>query len=170
MAQAKPQDIVELLTQDHREVEQLFEQFEQASDDSAKQEVALEICRQLTIHATLEEDVFYPACEGKIDQALLNEALVEHDTAKVLIAEIEAGQPSDEFYAAKVKVLKEGIEHHIAEEEQESGSLFHEARRAGVDVEALGALYVSRKAQLIEAAATDGLPDPEMTTFEKTQV
>ncbi len=170
MAQAKPQDIVELLTQDHREVEQLFEQFEQAKDDSRKQELAQEICKQLTIHATIEEEVFYPACEGKIDQDLLKEALVEHDTAKVLIADIEAGEPSDEFFAAKVKVLREGIEHHIAEEEKETGSLFRQARTAGVDVEALGALYVRRKAQLNQAVEADGLPDPEPTTLEKTQL
>ena len=90
------------------------------------------------IHAQLEEEIFYPACEGKVDEDLLSEAYVEHDSAKVLIAEIEAGGPDDEFYDAKVKVLSEMIEHHVEEEEKRVEGMFAQARKAGLDMDALG--------------------------------
>ena len=169
MRDKKTTDAIELLKQDHREVEQLFEQFEQAKGASRKQKLAHEICRELTIHAMLEEEVFYPACEGKVDDDLLKEAYVEHDAAKMLIAEIEAGEPSDEFYDAKVKVLKEEIEHHVKEEEKQTGSLFKQARKAGVDLEALGEEIARRKAQLTEEIGAGRLPDAQTSTLEKTQ-
>ena len=118
MADTKSQDAIALLKEDHRKVEDLFEQFEKASGDGRKQKLAEQICLELTIHTKIEEEIFYPACEGKVDEDLLKEAYVEHDGAKVLIAEIEAGGPSDEFYDAKVKVLQEQIEHHVEEEEK----------------------------------------------------
>ncbi|WP_425506879.1 hemerythrin domain-containing protein [Sphingomonas sediminicola] len=118
MVTTKSQDAIALLKEDHRKVEDLFEQFEKAKGDGRKQKLALEICTELTIHTVLEEEIFYPALEGKIDEDLLKESFVEHDAAKVMIAEIEAGEPSDEFYDAKVKVLSEEIEHHVEEEEK----------------------------------------------------
>ncbi len=169
MAEAKRKDAIELLTQDHREVEQLFEQFEKAEGDGRKQKLAQEICKQLTIHAMLEEEVFYPACVGKIEEDMLKEAYVEHDAAKMLIAEIDAGEPSDEFYEAKVKVLKEEIEHHIKEEEKQTGSLFKEARKAGLDLDQLGEQMERRKAELSEELQAGALPDPQTTTLEKAQ-
>ncbi|MEO8375616.1 MAG: hemerythrin domain-containing protein, partial [Sphingomonas bacterium] len=108
MADTK-QDAIALLKADHRTVEDLFEQFEKASGDGRKQKIAEQICLELTVHAQIEEEIFYPACEGKIEEDLLKEAYVEHDGAKVLIAEIEAGGPDDEYYDAKVKVLSEQI-------------------------------------------------------------
>ncbi len=120
-------------------------QFEKATGDGRKQKLALEICKELTVHATIEEEIFYPAIEGKVDDDLLKESFVEHDAAKVMIAEIEAGEPSDEFYDAKVKVLSEEIEHHVEEEEKRVEGLFAQARKADVDLEALGTRMAMHK-------------------------
>src|SRR5678810_1270409 len=118
MAETKQQDAIALLKQDHRTVEDLFEKFQKASGDGRKQSLAEEICLELSVHTAIEEEIFYPACEGKVDEDMLKEAYVEHDGAKVLIAEIEAGGPDDDYYDAKVKVLQEQIEHHVEEEEK----------------------------------------------------
>jgi hemerythrin superfamily protein len=168
MAEPKQQDAIALLKQDHRNVEELFGQFENASGDGRKQKLARQICLELSVHATIEEEIFYPACEGKVDEDLLKEAYVEHDGAKVLIAEIEAGGPSDEFYDAKVKVLGEQIEHHVEEEEARVEGLFSQARKAGVDMDALGQEMAARKAELIASYKKGGLPKPELTTMEST--
>ena len=165
MAETKSLDAVALLKADHRIVEELFEKFEKASGDGKKQAIAEQICMELTVHAKIEEDIFYPACEGKVEEDLLKEAYVEHDGAKILIAEIEAGGPSDEFYDAKVKVLGEQIEHHVKEEEQRVEGIFAQARKAGVDMEALGLELATRKAELIATYQKTGLPAPELTTM-----
>ena len=169
MAEAK-QDAIALLKADHREVEDLFEQFEKASGAGKKQKLAHQICMELTIHAKIEEEIFYPACEGKIEEDLLEEAYVEHDGAKVLIAEIEAGAPSDEFYDAKVTVLSEQIEHHIKEEEKRMEGMFSQARKAGLDMDALGDQLRSRKEELKAEYKASGLPRPELTTLSETEV
>jgi len=170
MASTKSQDAVALLKEDHRKVEELFEQFEKAKGEGRKQKLALEICTELTIHTILEEEIFYPALEGKVDEDLLKESFVEHDAAKVMIAEIEAGEPSDEFYDAKVKVLSEEIEHHVEEEEKPKEGLFAQARAADVDLDALGAQMIMRKERLQEEIKSGGLPAPESTTLEEVQV
>jgi hemerythrin superfamily protein len=162
------QDAVALLKADHRKVEELFAQYEKASGDGKKQKIAEEICMELTVHAQIEEEIFYPACEGKVEEDLLKEAYVEHDGAKILIAEIEAGGPSDEFYDAKVSVLSEQIEHHVKEEEQRVEGLFSQARAAGVDMDALGAELAARKAELIANYTKGGLPKPDLTTMSAT--
>ena len=169
MAETK-KDAIALLKQDHREVEQLFKQFSSASGEGRKEKLARQICRELTIHAMIEEEVFYPACEGKVEEDLLKESYVEHDAAKVLIAEIDAGEPSDEFYDAKVKVLKEEIEHHIKEEERRMEGLFAQAKKAGLDMDALGVELADRKAQLKTQIEAEGLPEPQIKTFEKADV
>src|SRR4026208_1964771 len=138
MPESQVWDAIGLLKQDHRTVEDLFAQFEKASGDGRKQTLAEEICLELSVHATIEEEIFYPACEGKVEDDLLKEAYVEHDGAKLLIAEILAGEPSDEFYDSKVKVLQEQIEHHVGEEEKRMEGLFSQARKAGLDMDALG--------------------------------
>jgi hypothetical protein len=143
------------------------QKFEQASGDGRKEKLAREICRELTVHAQIEEEIFYPACEGKIDEELLKEAYVEHDAAKVLIAEIEAGEPSDDFYDAKVKVLKEEIEHHVEEEEKRMEGMFSQARKAGLDMDSLGEELASRKAELMKGTESGDLPKPELSTMEK---
>jgi hemerythrin superfamily protein len=162
------QDAVALLKADHRKVEELFAAYENASGDGKKQKIAEEICMELTVHAKIEEEIFYPACEGKVEEDLLKEAYVEHDGAKILIAEIEAGGPNDEFYDAKVKVLSEQIEHHVKEEEQRVEGLFSQARAAGVDMDALGEELATRKAALIASYQKGGTPKPELTTMSAT--
>ena len=166
MADTK-QDAIALLKEDHDKVEQLFEDFEKASGDGRKEKLARQICRELTIHAQIEEEIFYPACDGKVEEDLLKEAYVEHDAAKLLIAEIEGGSPSDEFYDAKVKVLKEEIEHHVEEEERRMEGVFSQARKAGIDMDSLGEQLASRKAELMKQAESGGLPAPELSTMDK---
>jgi hypothetical protein len=161
-------DALALLTRDHREVEGLFEQFEDASGDGKKEEIARRICTELKVHAMIEEEIFYPALRGKIDDGDIDEAYVEHDGAKVLINDIEAGSPDDQFYDAKVKVLKEEIEHHIKEEESESDNIFSQARKTDVDLGALGARMAARKAELMHIADTQGLPPAKPATLTET--
>ena len=163
-------DAITLLRDDHRKVEDLFEQFEKATGDGRKQKLALEICKELTIHTIIEEEIFYPSIEGKVDEDLLKESFVEHDAAKVLIAEIEAGGPSDEYYDAKVKVLKEEIEHHVEEEEKPKEGLFAQTREADVDLKALGERLAIRKEALQKEIEAQGLPAPETTTLEEVQL
>ena len=117
------------------------------------------------VHSMIEEEIFYPACKGKVEDDLLSEGYVEHDGAKVLIAELEAGSPAEEFYDAKVKVLSEQIEHHVHEEEKRSEGMFSQARAVGVDMDDLGARMLARKQQLMAQFEADGLPSPETRTF-----
>ena len=162
----KAKDAVALLKQDHRTVEEMFAKFEKASGEGRKQKLAMEICTELSIHAMIEEEIFYPACEGKVEEDLLKEAFVEHDGAKVLISEIMKGEPSDEFYDAKVKVLQEQIEHHVEEEEKRMEGLFSQARAAGLDMDALGEELAMRKEALQAEIAANGLPEPQFRTME----
>lgn len=164
--ESKQQDAIALLKQDHRTVEDLFEQFEKASGDGRKEKIAQQICLELSIHAQIEEEIFYPACEGKVEEDLLKEAYVEHDGAKVLIAEIMAGsERGDDFYDAKVTVLQEQIEHHVEEEEKRMEGMFAQARKAGLDMDALGARLAQRKAELTNTFKSTGIPQPELTTM-----
>ena len=170
MAETKQKDAVALLKEDHRTVEDLFSQFEKASGEGRKQKLANQICLELSVHAKIEEEIFYPACEGKVEDDLLKEAHVEHDGAKVLIAEILAGEPSDEFYDSKVKVLQEQIDHHVEEEEKRLEGLFSQARKAGLDMDALGEQLLARKEQLLAEYRESGIPKPELTTMEAAAV
>lgn len=146
-AKAPPGDAIALLTADHREVARLFAKFESAAGDATKREIANAICVALKVHARLEEELFYPAAYAAIaDKGLLEEAQVEHASAKDLIAQIEAGAPGEAFYEARVKVLAEYIDHHVAEEENE---IFPQCRKGKLDLEALGALLALRKQELL---------------------
>ena len=167
MAESKMLDAVALLKQDHRTVEELFAQYEKAGGDGRKQKLAEEICLELSVHATIEEEIFYPACNGKVEDDLLKEAYVEHDGAKLLIAEILAGEPSDEFYDSKVKVLQEQIEHHVEEEEKRMEGLFSQARKSGLDMDALGTELAARKQELTAEYQATGIPKPQLKTMEK---
>jgi hemerythrin superfamily protein len=141
-------DAIALLKADHRQVEQWFGQFEKARDDQRKLELATSICSALKIHAMIEEEIFYPAFfEATQEEDIHHEAIVEHDGAKKLIAEIEASGPDDDFYDAKVTVLSEMIKHHVKEEEQ-PGGMFAEARKSDMDLAALGEQLAARKAEL----------------------
>jgi hypothetical protein len=124
-----------------------------------------QICSELTVHSTIEEEIFYPACKGKVEDDLLTEGYVEHDGAKVLIAELEAGSADQEFYDAKVKVLSEQIEHHVHEEEKRSEGIFAQARTAGLGMDALGDRMLARKQELMAQFEAGGLPSPETRTF-----
>jgi hemerythrin superfamily protein len=144
----EPMSAVDLLEQDHREVEAYFDEFEGLEDDAAKNDLAQKICMALTVHTQIEEEIFYPQAREAIeDDDLLNEALVEHDGAKKLIAEIEEMEAGEELFDAKVKVLGEIIRHHVEEEEQE---LFPEVEKSEVDRQALGEQLARRKAELIK--------------------
>jgi hypothetical protein len=163
-------DAVTLLKEDHRKVEELFKQFEDAKGDGRKQKLAEQIAAELIVHSQIEEEIFYPACEGKVEEADIKEAYVEHDAAKMLIAEIIAGGPDDEYYEAKVKVLKEEITHHIKEEEGWLSGVFSQAKRHGVDMDAVGDQLAARKAELMEGIKKNGLPKVKLTTMEDVKV
>jgi hypothetical protein len=166
MAKAAESDAIALLKADHRKVESLFAKFEHANSADQKSELAKQICTELTVHTTIEEEIFYPACQEAIkDEEMVNEAFVEHDGAKVLVTEIEAGRPSEQFYDAKVSVLSEMIKHHVKEEEKRGEGLFAKARAAGLDLEDLGARMAARKEQLMAQFESKGLPRPEMRTM-----
>jgi len=171
MASTKSQDAIALLKEDHRKVEELFKQFESAKGDGRKETLATQICLELSVHAAIEEEIFYPACEGKVEEDLLKESYVEHDAAKIMIAEIAAGAGSgDEFFNAKVKVLQEEIEHHVEEEEKRLEGLFSQARKADLDMDALGEQLAARKEELLESYKATGIPKPELKTMEDVSV
>ncbi|WP_343518044.1 hemerythrin domain-containing protein [Sphingomonas sp.] len=158
MAEQEFTDAIALLKADHRKVEELFEQFEKASGSAAKAKLAQRICVELKIHTMIEEELFYPAFRGKIDDDLLDEAYVEHDGAKVLVNDIAAGAPEDDFYDAKVMVLSEEIKHHVHEEEMPSEGMFAQCRKADVDLVELRDAMLARKQELMAQAETAGLP------------
>jgi hypothetical protein len=164
-ANGRMRDAVALLKQDHRTVEELFEKFEGAKGAGAKERLAEQICMELIIHAQIEEELFYPAVKDAVDEEIYTEAHVEHDGAKVLIAEILEGDPEDEFYEASVKVLSEMIKHHVKEEEQRDG-MFSQAKQADVDLVAIGEQLVQRKADLTALYKRNGLPRPKTRTLK----
>lgn len=159
------QDAVALLKADHRKVEGLFEQYEKARSTDRKLALAKEICTELTVHTIIEEEIFYPACAEKVEEDALDEAYVEHDGAKVLIAEIAGSGPDQPFYDAKVSVLSEEIKHHVKEEERRSEGLFAKAKAAGLDMDAIGARLAARKKELLAQIKASGLPNPETRSF-----
>jgi hypothetical protein len=163
MAQQEFTDGIMLLKNDHREVEDLFSKFENASGKERKQKLAEQICTELKIHSMIEEEIFYPAFRGKIEDDILDEAYVEHDGAKVLINDIMSGGADEDFYDAKVKVLQEQIEHHVEEEEMPKEGMFAQCRDTDVDLVALRDQMMARKQELMEQAETSGLP-PAQTT------
>jgi hypothetical protein len=159
-------DGLQLLAADHRKVEELFEQFEKATGTAAKEKLVQRICTELKVHAQIEEEIYYPAIRGKVEEDALDEAYVEHDGAKLLINELEAAAPDESFYDAKVKVLSELIEHHVEEEEKQRDNLFQQTRAADIDLIALGAQLAARKAELMAEAQSGGLPPAEAATLQ----
>lgn len=162
-------DAIALLKADHRKVEDLFESYEKSKSSSAKAKLAQQICMELTIHATIEEEIFYPAVKGQVEDDMLDEAYVEHDGAKMMIGELLAGAPDDQFYDAKVKVLSEEIKHHVKEEEQRDG-IFAQAKKAGVDMMELGAQLSARKVELMKEYKAAGIPTPETRTMRGVEL
>jgi hemerythrin superfamily protein len=146
-ASADSMDALELLEQDHREVEGYFDDYEELKDDKAKAELSEKICLALKIHTQIEEEIFYPeARKATKDDDLIDEALVEHAGAKQLISQIESMEVGDDLYDAKVKVLGEQVKHHIEEEEDE---LFPEVESAKMDLDGLGKTMAARKVELM---------------------
>jgi iron-sulfur cluster repair protein YtfE (RIC family) len=136
-----------LLEQDHREVEAFFEEYETLTKAEEKEALAVKICLSLQVHTRIEEEIFYPAARGAIDNPeLIDEAIVEHTAAKQLIAEIEAMEVGDQLLDAKVKVLGEQIRHHVEEEENE---LFPKLQNGKLDLDALGGEMASLKQELV---------------------
>ena len=157
-----PPDAVRLLTADHREVKALFQDYQKLVDHEVevgeKQALAQQICTLLTVHATVEEELFYPAVESAIKEPdLVDEATVEHASAKELIAQIESSDPSDKFFDAKVKVLGEYIDHHVKEEE---GELFPQCRKAKLDLVSMGEQIALRKSALLAALGMTEREEP----------
>lgn len=158
-ATGQGEDAVALLTADHRKVESLFEQYQEAGDEEHKAQLAQQICTELNVHTAIEEEIFYPACREKgVEHSALDEAQVEHDGAKVLIRDLQRGRPGDEYYDAKVKVLADEIKHHVAEEERSGDGIFAKANAAGVEMTQLGQRLKTRKQELTAEAERGGMP------------
>ena len=142
------QDAISLLKADHRQVEQWFSEFEGARGTSKKQQLASKICEALTVHTTIEEEIFYPEfLQATADKNIHHEAVVEHDGAKKLIAQIQSMSPEEDYFDAKVTVLSEMIKHHVKEEER-PGGMFAEAKKSDMDLAALGEELLARKREL----------------------
>lgn len=167
---AEPADAVAMLKADHRFVEELFEKFEKATRKDQKRKIADKICLELTIHTMIEEEIFYPACKEAVEEDLLDEAYVEHDGAKMLIAEISQGSPDDKFFDAKVTVLSEEIKHHVQEEEKRAEGMFALAKAAGLDMLTLGELMSMRKEELKKSLTLGNLPPPETRTLKGAEL
>ncbi|MEO7337982.1 MAG: hemerythrin domain-containing protein [Caldimonas sp.] len=158
-------DATALLMKDHKDVKALFKRYDKLmkadGQGSERQALAEQICQMLTVHATIEEEIFYPAVRAaQVDADLLDEAEVEHASAKDMIAQIRSMGPDEDLYDAKVTVLGEYINHHVEEEE---GEMFPKARRAKVDFEGLGQQLKARKQELM-ADAPDGKADMAAAT------
>lgn len=152
-----PPNAVELLTKDHEQVKKSFRRFERlvkgGADDDEREALVREVCEALTVHAQVEEEIFYPAAREALDAAdLLDEAEVEHASAKDLISQLESMQPADQLFDAKFTVLGEYVKHHIDEEEKQ---LFPKVKRARMELDELGLQLAQRKAEL------EGSPEPE---------
>jgi hemerythrin superfamily protein len=156
----KPIDAIQILTSDHEAVKKLFNTYTKLAESNGSAEekaaIAADICMELTVHAQIEEEVFYPAVREAVDDDLMmNEAAVEHGSAKTLIETIIASDPSDEMFDANVIVLSEYINHHVKEEQ---GDMFPKAKKAKLDMRALGEEIAARKEQLM-ADYTTGAED-----------
>jgi hemerythrin superfamily protein len=144
-------DPIDLLKKDHDDVEALFKDYQLLADGDGdgndRRALSTQICGMLAVHAMIEEEIFYPAArKTDVDADLLDEAEIEHGSAKELIAEIGAARASDPLYDARVKVLGEYIRHHVKEEESE---LFPACRKSNMDMVEIGARIQERKNQLM---------------------
>lgn len=152
-SKSSSQDALHLLSEDHKKVIDMFEEFEQMkkdgdTDEEAKQMLVEQACTELTIHAQVEEEIFYPAAREAIeDMDLLDEAEVEHASTRQLITELAAMQPDDDLYDAKFTVLGEYVKHHIQEEEKQ---LFPKIKKSELDLDELGDEIRQRKLELRE--------------------
>lgn len=153
-AAVRAQDAIAILRADHKRVSELFDAFEKTRSEAKKYKIVSEVCAELTVHAQVEEEIFYPAFKAALkDKELVPEATVEHATLKGLISQVEGIKPDGEMYAAKIKVMSEYVKHHVKEEQNE---MFPKAKASKLDMKALGARIASRKEELMAAM----LPKP----------
>jgi hemerythrin superfamily protein len=160
----KTANAVTMLKEDHQKVKDLFDKFEETKNPSSKAKIVSEALTELKVHATVEEELFYPAVRQQIDdeEALMDEADEEHHVAKVLIAELEKMSGDEDHWEAKFTVLAESIRHHIKEEE---GKMFKEAKKTEIDFDTLGAQMVHLKQKLVQAGVP---PDDEAKMIAKS--
>ena len=144
---APAKDAIALLKADHEAVSHLFDEFEKTRSVANKRSLVAEICSSLSVHAQIEEEIFYPAVKAALkDKLLVPEATVEHAGVKRLIAQLEGAEPDGEMYDAKVKVLSEYVKHHVKEEQNE---MFPKAKTVSLDMVELGARMAARKDELL---------------------
>lgn len=152
---SRSKDAIQLLKADHREVEKLFSQFQKARSYPRLMQLSRKICLELKIHTQIEEEIFYPTSREFLkDDEIVNEAIVEHQGAKDLIAQIEGMDASDELFEATVIVLQEQIQHHVEEEEKE---YFPQLQKSDMDLQAVGERMLMRKKQLMAQMQGDGM-------------
>ena len=143
----KPKEAISLLRADHKLVSGLFEEYEKTRSNSKKKTLVAQICTELSVHAQIEEEIFYPAVKQALkDKELIPEATVEHSTLKDLIAQVEGIEPDGEMFDAKIKVMSEYVKHHVKEEQNE---IFPKAKHTSLDMVKLGAQLAERKAELL---------------------
>lgn len=146
---AKAPDAIALLRADHKHVSELFAKYEGTRSLPTKKALVAEICSELSVHAQLEDEIFYPAVQKALkDKVLVPEATVEHATLKDLIAQIEGVEPGGDMFEARVTVLSEYVKHHVKEEQSE---MFPKAKASRLDMAELGAQLAARKQQLLAA-------------------
>ena len=163
-AAPRQRDAITILRADHKLVDELFKQYEKTRADTRKQTLVDQICAELTAHTTVEEEIFYPAVRGAIKDAdMMDEADVEHASAKELIAQLQAGKPGDDHYDAKVKVLGEYIRHHVKEEQNE---MFPKAKKTKLDMMELGSQIETRKGEL----KMEEQPKPKEASKSKSSI
>ena len=163
-AAPRQRDAITILRADHKLVDELFKQYEKTRADTRKQTLVDQICAELTAHTTVEEEIFYPAVRGAIKDAdIMDEADVEHASAKELIAQLQAGKPGDDHYDAKVKVLGEYIRHHVKEEQNE---MFPKAKKTKLDMMELGSQIETRKGEL----KMEEQPKPKEASKSKSSI
>ncbi|MET0357598.1 MAG: hemerythrin domain-containing protein [Cellvibrio sp.] len=144
----KAKDATSLLRADHKLVNDLFSEYEKSRSSVRKKQIVSMICKELTVHAQIEEEIFYPAVKAALkDKELIPEATVEHATLKDLIAQVKDVEPSGEAFDAKIKVLSEYVKHHVKEEQNE---IFPKAKESALDLTEIGAQLTARKAELLE--------------------
>jgi len=145
-----------LLRADHKRVDDLFKQYEATRSAAKKRSLVQTICTELTVHAQVEEEIFYPAVKAALkDKELVPEATVEHASLKELIAQVEGKEPDGEMFDAKIKVMSEYVKHHVKEEQNE---MFPKARATRLDMAALGEQIAARKEELMAARGDAGEP------------
>ncbi|MCU7373431.1 hemerythrin domain-containing protein [Paucibacter sp. O1-1] len=145
------QDATALLRADHKRVSELFASYEKSRSVATKKQLVAQICTELSVHAQVEEEIFYPAVKKALkDKVLVPEATVEHASLKALIAQVEGIEPDGEMFDAKIKVLSEFVKHHVKEEQ---GEMFPKAKSTDLDMEALGAELAARKTELLAQRA-----------------